>query len=240
MVAIVATGIMARMEKDHDPGSAWPTPNKGGLKAEIAAAAAYLIAEEGLDYASAKRKAYTRVTGGRGHRVSHEALPSNEDLEQAVRDYQSIFQSEHQPARCSTLRKKALELMRLLAEFSPMVTGAIVNGTAGEHSDIHLQCFVDNAKALGIFLLNQNIKSDAASLPHNRKGQPPVEALVIQWMGELAVIAVYPEVDARGARRPDATGRLQRLDCAGLEALLQQSDLAQPNPGLNPPEQKRP
>ncbi|MFN5448992.1 MAG: UDP-N-acetylmuramate--alanine ligase, partial [Burkholderiales bacterium] len=64
------------MERDRYPSNAWPTPNKGGLKAEVAAAAAYLIAEEGLDYASAKRKAYARVTGGKGHRISKEALPS--------------------------------------------------------------------------------------------------------------------------------------------------------------------
>jgi len=109
-----------------------------------------------------------------------------------------------------------------------MVTGAIANGTAGEHSDIHLQCFADNAKALGIFLLNQNIRSDAACLPHHRAGHPPVEALAIQWMGELAVIAVYPEVDARGALRPDAKGRLQRLDCLGLQELLQHKISPQP------------
>ena len=229
---------MTRMERDRYPSNAWPTPNKGGLKAEVAAAAAYLIAEEGLDYASAKRKAYARVTGGKGHRISKEALPSNEELENAVRDYQLIFQSEHQPARCRALREKALSLMRLLADFSPMVTGAIANGTAGEHSDIHLQCFADNAKALGIFLLNQNIRSDAACLPHHRAGHPPVEALAIQWMGELAVIAVYPEVDARGALRPDAKGRLQRLDCLGLQELLQQKISPQPACERAPEEQE--
>ena len=192
----------------------------GGLRAEIAAAAASLIAEEGLDYASAKRKAYERITGGKGSRIAREVLPSNDEVEDAVRDYQQIFQSDTQPARLRALRMKALALMRLLQDFNPTVTGAIANGTAGEYSDIHLQCFADNAKAIGIFLIDQHISAQAATLPHFRPGQPEVEALAIQWQGELATIAIYSENDQRGAMKPDAKGRVQRLDLPGLERLL--------------------
>lgn len=195
----------------------------GGLRAEIAAAAAALIAEEGLDYASAKRKAYERITGGRGNRIARELLPSNEAVEDAVREYQQIFQSDTQPQRLQSLRKKALSLMRLLADFAPHVTGAVANGTASEHSDIHLQCFADNAKALGIFLHNQNIRNDAAHLPHFRKGEPDVEALVVQWQGELATIAVFPEADGRNIPKPDGRPHPQRLTLAELEKIVVQN-----------------
>jgi hypothetical protein len=206
-------GIMQPMEFiDQSPN---------GLRAEIAGAAASLIAEEGFDYESAKRKAFERITGGRGSRIAREILPSNDEIEDAVREYQQIFQADTQPARLKALRTKALALMRLLKDFSPTVTGAIVNGTAGEHSDIHLQCFADNAKAIGIFLIDQHLSADAATLPHFRAGHSDVEALAIQWQGELATIAVYPEIDLRGALKPDGRGRVQRLDIDGLSRLLE-------------------
>jgi hypothetical protein len=189
-------------------------------KQEIAAAAARMIAEEGLDYGSAKRKAFALLTGGRDARTHRQALPSNEDLEEALRDYQQLYQSDSQPARLRALRQKALALMILLRDFSPTVTGAIANGTAGEFSDIHLHCFADNAKDLGIFLLNQGMAVDADTLPHAQSGREAVEALAIQWQGELAVIAVYPHTDMRGAMKPNAQGRLQRLDIKSLQNLL--------------------
>lgn len=204
----------------------WVHDGRGGLRAEIAAAAAPLIAEDGLDYKTAKRKAYERITGGRGSRIAKELLPSNEEVEDAVREYQQVFQSDTQPARLLALRQKSLALMRLVKGFSPTVTGAIVNGTAGHHSDIFIHCFADSAKELGIFLLGQNISSQAASLPHARAGQPDVEALVIDWQGELAIIAVYPEVDARGALKADTKGRVHRLDSAGLEKLILQTQVS--------------
>lgn len=188
------------------------------LRYEIAVAAAAMIAEEGLDYSSAKRRAYERITGGKGNRIAKEALPSNEEIEQAVREHQAIFQPEEQPKRLKELRLKALGLMALLKDFSPAVTGAIANGTASEHSDIHLHCFADSAKELGIFLLNQNIASEAGLMPNARPGQPDVEALAIQWQGELATIAVYPELESRLGSQKQA--RLLRLSTRALQELI--------------------
>ncbi|MBU3724393.1 MAG: hypothetical protein FGM18_02645 [Burkholderiaceae bacterium] len=206
--------------QDHNHWELELQEGRGGLRAEIAAAAASLIAEDGLDYASAKRKAFERISGGRGSRIAKSLLPSNDEIEDALRDYQQIFQSDTQPARLKVLRQKALDLMRLLKDFSPMLAGAVANGTAGQHSDIHLHCFADSAKDLGIFLLNQRLDAQAATLPATRPGGPDIEALAIQWQGELATIAVYPEVYRRNALRQDARGRPLRLDIRGLEHLL--------------------
>ncbi|MEN9772395.1 MAG: hypothetical protein RJA58_1038 [Pseudomonadota bacterium] len=196
-----------------------------GLRQELAAAAAALIAEEGLDYASAKRKAYDRATGGHGSRLAKQDLPSNEEVEDALREYQQIFQADHQPQRLASLRQKTLALMQLLSDFRPMTSGAIVNGTASDHTDIHIQCYADNAKALGFFLLDQSIDSEATELEgDSRSGrgrQQRVEALVIQWQGELAIISVYPETDQRMAQKTDSRGRLLRADIAGLAQLIE-------------------
>jgi len=190
------------------------------LRAEIAAAAASLIAEEGLDYANAKRKAIERIAGKKHHRLQREILPSNEEIEEAVREYQKIFQADSQPLRLRLLREKALALMRLLADFSPMLTGAVANGTASEHSDIHLHCFAPSAKELGIFLMNQGLDSEAASLTPQRPGGDAIEALAIQWQGELATIAVYPEHDQRSSPRHETKRKHNRLDIKSVEKLL--------------------
>ncbi len=193
------------------------------LRYEIAVAAAAMIAEEGLDYANAKRRAYERITGGKGSRIAKEVLPSNEEVEQAVREHQAIFQSEAQPLRLRELRLKTLALMELLADFSPMVTGAVANGTASEHSDIHLHCFADSAKELGIYLLNHHISSEAGLMPNAKPGQPDVEALAIQWQGELATIAVYPELEARQNSPRQSKNKPDRINSRALAALLETS-----------------
>ncbi len=200
-----------------------------GLRQELAAAAAALIAEEGLDYASAKRKAYDRATGGHGSRLAKQDLPSNEEVEDALREYQRIFQSDHQPRRLASLRQKTLALMQLLADFRPMTSGAIVNGTASDHTDIHVQCYADNAKALGFFLLDHSIESEATTIEGDaRSGRgrhDSLEALVIQWQGELAIISVYPETDLRLTQKTDSRGRPLRADIALLTQLI---DTSQP------------
>jgi hypothetical protein len=193
---------------------------RSSLRAEIAAAAAALIADEGLDYGSAKHKAYQRITGGRGRRIARQDLPSNEEIEDALREYQQIFQSDSQPRRLRTLREKALSLMQLIADFNPAVTGAIANGTAGEHSDIHLWCFTDTAKTLGMFLLDHRIRHDAITLPHQRGRQEDVEALVLHWQGELVTVAVYAPADRHLLMRNDSRGRNAGLDIRGLESML--------------------
>ena len=113
--------------------------------------------------------------------------------------------------------------MELLSDFSPMITGAVANGTAGEHSDIHLHCFADSAKEIGISLLNHNIPSEAGFMPNAKPGQPDVEALAIQWQGELATIAVYPELELRLNGQKQAKSKPIRINTRSLQALLEAS-----------------
>src|SRR5258705_4843101 len=66
------------------------------VREEIAIAAARMIAEDGLDYATAKRKAARQVVGE--SRVAGEWLPDNDQIEEEIREYQSLFQGDSQPA----------------------------------------------------------------------------------------------------------------------------------------------
>ena len=152
------------------------------LRHEIAARAARLIAEEGLDYAAAKRRAARELAGDARGGVRADRLPDNALVEEQVRAYQALFMADTQPARLSALRLTAVELMRWLGAFRPHLTGAVFNGTAGLHSDIHLQLFCDSAKDVEIFLVNAGIVFETSEAP--RRGthaSEPVETLSFVW-----------------------------------------------------------
>ncbi|HSY27472.1 MAG TPA: hypothetical protein VK832_08225, partial [Burkholderiaceae bacterium] len=97
------------------------------LRGEIAAAAARMIAEDGSDYHTAKRKAARQILGDR--KAGSDILPNNAQIEDEVRIYNQLFFGDSQPARLLHLRKLALKLMEELAQFRPYLTGAVLNGT---------------------------------------------------------------------------------------------------------------
>lgn len=133
------------------------TPTLMELSHELAQLAARHIAEEGLTYGQAKRKA-AKQAGIASHSA---AMPSNEAVEQALRAYLQEFQSDTQPEELAMLRGVALNWLTRLPRLpglnepcQALATGAVVNGTANEHSAVHLQVFVDDDKHLEIALLD--------------------------------------------------------------------------------------
>lgn len=122
---------------------------------KIAAAAARLIAEEGCDYAAAKRKAARAILGEGSDTRRH--LPDNALIESELRRHLQTFAADSHPARLAALRRLALTWMSRLAQFNPHLVGAVLNGTATEHSDLHLHLYTDSAKDVEIALLNAGI-----------------------------------------------------------------------------------
>ena len=101
---------------------------------EVAAIAARLIADTGLDYRSAKARAVRELFGSRAPRG---AIPDNDEVDEALREHLELFDDEH-PARVQRLRRVALDLMDKLEQFRPFVTGAAWKGIAAEHAPVHL------------------------------------------------------------------------------------------------------
>ncbi len=152
------------------------------LRDEIAAVAARLIAEDGMDYAGAKRRAMRELTGDTREKLVSDCMPDNATVEAAVRAHQALFMADTQPARLLSLRRTAAEVMRFLDGFQPFLTGAAFNGTAGEHSDVHLQVFNDNAKDIEIFLLNAGVEFEVAAYEADRRGtRDAAEVLSFVW-----------------------------------------------------------
>jgi hypothetical protein len=123
------------------------------MRTRIAATAARLMAEDGIDdFALAKRKA-ARQLGA----PESEALPANDEVETELRAYRALYQPEEHSQRIAELRRIALDAMRALERFSPYLTGPVLKGTAGRYAEIELQLFPESAKEVEIFLLERRI-----------------------------------------------------------------------------------
>ncbi len=207
-----------------------PIPNTDvlQLRAQIAANAARMIAQDGADYATARRKAARQVLGV--DQPAPNLMPDNSQIEDEVRKYLSLFGVAGQPERLAALRATALQVMDALSDFHPYLTGAVLNGTAGEHDDIHLQLFADSAKEVEIFLLNRNVNIEISETPHFRGGRhDPVETVSFMWHKETIHAELYDYHDLRGALKPRADGRPQRIDAAGLRALMANDETLEQN-----------
>ena len=188
-------------------------------KFEIAALAARLVVEEGLEYGPAKRRA-ARSLGSSGRKP----LPGNDELEDAVRDYIAVFCAESQAAELLALRQLALVWMDRLAMFRPHLGGSVWRGTANRLSDIYLQLFCDDSKAAEIALIDKQVKYVARSIT-GFQGET-VDALSVHafcpgLQEEVGVHLMIYDFDAvRGALNPDARGRSLRGDARALRQLL--------------------
>ena len=193
---------------------------------EIAIAAARLVVDEGMEYASAKRKAQRQLAQrqlGRGG-ARQAALPSNEQVEAEVREHLALFCADTQPAELAALRALARVWMLRLAEFRPHLTGAVWRGTATRLSAIHLDLFCDDAKATEIALINHGIDYDVGSRPGAR-GEPVDLLSIAARCTELndtvtLFLTILDHDDLRGALKPDANGLAWRGDTAALQRLL--------------------
>lgn len=190
------------------------------VKSEIAATAARMVVEEGLEYGPAKRRAAKQL--GLAART---ALPDNDALEDAVREYIALFCADTQPQELAALRRLALTWMERLAPFRPYLGGAVWHGTATRLSDIYLQLFCDDPKSAEIALIEHRVDYEARTVT-GFNGEP-VEALSLSSvspdLGEPIGIhlMIYDHDDVRGALRPDAKGRRPRGDLAAVRSLLE-------------------
>ncbi|MEI6028702.1 MAG: hypothetical protein WCT47_18645 [Betaproteobacteria bacterium] len=192
------------------------------LTEEIAAAAARLVVESGLEYGAAKHKA-ARALGRRGGNARVD-MPSNEQVEDEVRAYIELFLGDSQPAEVAALREVALDWMQRLAEFRPHLAGAVWRGTATRESAVHVDLYCDDSKAAEIALLNMGVDHDVHVLDAGRTTARDVLSVSSpsRVLGHPVTVhlIVNDHDDLRGALRPDAKGRTWRGDLAALKRLM--------------------
>lgn len=189
------------------------------VKSEISAVAARMMVEEGLEFGPAKRRAVKQL--GLPGRT---ALPGNDEIEDAVVEYISVFCADTQPGELLALRRLALIWMERMAAFWPHLGGAVWHGTATRLSDIYIQLFCDDSKSAEISLIDHGVDY----VPRTVTGfhGEAVEALSVHAFcadlnEEVGVhLLVYDRDDVRGALRPDAKGRTPRGDLVAVRCLL--------------------
>ena len=184
------------------------------MREQLAHQAARLMAEGGItDYAFAKRKA-ARQMGA----ADTQHLPSNEEVEAALRSFRMLYQSASHPGVLRQLREEALMAMRMLEPFCPYLTGSVLTGMAGEQSDINLRVYSDDEKSVMMFLLKHNLPFEGGEWHVHLTGrEQTVPCFTLQSESGVPIhVTVLPE-NARygGSRKPDTYA-----DIAAVEAKM--------------------
>jgi hypothetical protein len=193
------------------------------LTEEIAAAAARLVVESGMEYGPATHKAARALTR-RGGQASRAELPSSEQVEDEVRTYIELFLGGSQPTELLALRQVAKQWMERLAEFRPHLSGAVWRGTATRESSVHLDLYCDDSKAAEIALLNMGIDHDVHVLDAGHSAARDVLTVTSpsRALGQPVTVhlIVNDHDDLRGALKPDSRGRTWRGDLGALQRLM--------------------
>lgn len=194
------------------------------LTLEIAAIAARLVVDEGMEYGPAKKRALKNLASGQQRRIE---LPDNDLLEEQVRDYIALFCAETQPQELAALREVATLWMERLAEFRPHLTGAVWRGTATKLSNVHLQLYCDDSKAAEIALINERVEYEVGSVTGPRGKDIDVLSLssFSQTLNDWVTVhlSVLDFDDLRGALKPDAKGMRERGDLQALRKLMEKT-----------------
>lgn len=205
--------------------------NNRQMRERIAQLAARLMAVDGIDdFALAKRKA-ARQAGAPDTRN----LPNNEEVEHALRAYQQLYQADEQQARLRHLRQNARELMQLLAQFDPHLSGSVLSGSAGKYSDINIHLFTDSVKDVEMFLLNRQIPYRSRERRVYIGGEPrSVPNFSVSTDDANFDITVFAPRDLRFQLRTTAEGKpFDRARIDWLNSVLDSGGTA--GAGANPP-----
>lgn len=181
----------------------------GHLRLEIAASAARMMAEDGVqDFGFAKRKAARQIGA-----TERDTLPTNAEVETALREYQALYQDEEHAERLYEMRWAAAEVLALLAPFRAYLTGAVLDGTAGRYSRIDIDVFADSAKDVEIFFLNQDMRYEHRE-PRKLTHDAPEAILEFDWDEFPVRLSIH---EARAERRG---GTAERARLEAVEKLL--------------------
>jgi hypothetical protein len=191
---------------------------QNGLRARIAATAARIMAEDGIDdFALAKRKA-ARQLGA----LDGQALPGNEEIEDELRAYLALYQAEEHGERTQELLQIALDAMRALERFNPYLTGPVLKGLAGPYAEIELQLFPDSTKEVEIFLLDRGLQYETDEVRrYSGDRARAIGTLRLLWDEIPLRLSVYDHRDERVALKTSSMGRaMERAGIAEVASLL--------------------
>lgn len=184
-----------------------PPSRSGNLRREVAAAAARMMAEDGIsDFGFAKRKAARQLGAS-----DADALPTNAEIEAELRAWQALYQDEEQAERVLEMRRAAVEVMRLLDPFHPYLTGGALDGTAGRYTEVEIELFPESAKEVEIFFLNEDIRYEHRE-PRRTAPNTPEAIISFEWDQVPIRLSIYHAHAERVGRRHGERARLPAVE----------------------------
>jgi hypothetical protein len=198
----------------------YPTPRGENLRRALAQEAARIMAEHGIrDFFIAKRKAAERLGVPDGAAV----LPKNIEIETALAEYQRLFARESHVESLQAQRRAALAAMRQLREFEPRLVGAVLSGTATEHSDVQLHLFADYPESVALKLIDLGL---AHEVTERRVRMSPERVLAYPGLrfeleDQSIEVTVFPTDGIRQSPVSPVDGRpMRRASAIEVQALL--------------------
>jgi hypothetical protein len=189
------------------------------LRQAVAGEAARIMREQGVDdFLLAKRKAADRLGV-----TDASILPRNTEIEAALVAHQRLFAADRHEADLATVRRSALEAMRLMADFQPRLVGPVLAGTASAHSEINLHLFTESPEAVSIRLEERGVPHEVLErrLRYERDRTVTYPALRFVAGRQTVDAVVFPLDGIRQAPCSPVDGKpMRRANVAEVEALL--------------------
>ena len=191
------------------------------LRRALAQEAARIMAEHGVqDFLIAKRKAAERLGVDDGSGL----LPKNREIEVALAEYQRLFGGESHVESLSAQRRAALAVMRRLSEFEPRLVGAVLTGTATQHSDVQLHLFADRAESVTLKLIDAGIAHEVTErrVKFDAERVRPFPGVRFSVDDQSIEATVFPADGIRQAPVSPVDGRpMRRANAFEVEALIE-------------------
>jgi hypothetical protein len=201
-------------------------PRAEQLRRALAQEAARIMSEQGIDdYRLAKRKAAERLGA-----TDIAVLPKNTEIEAALAEHKRLFEADTHSSTLVTLRRTALNAMKLLKRFQPRLVGPVLTGTASAHSEVNLHLFADGTETVALHLMEQGIPHRIAERRLRYEPNRLVAYPVVQFVaGDREIDSVVFPVD--GIRQSPASpvdGRpMRRADAAEVASMLDDNPMPQ-------------
>ena len=192
----------------------------------LAHEAARLMAEGGIrDYHQAKLKAAERLG------IHDDAsLPRNREIENALREYQRLFQGDAQVIGLRQRREAALRALEFFEAFDARLVGPVLDGTADHRTaPVALHLYTDDADAVARHLDQHLIPAESRSrrvrFDRERVGDVPVWLFSAE---ELTFdLTVLPGDALRQAPLSAVDEKpMKRASASQLRALLLEDEIA--------------
>ncbi|MGH8133777.1 MAG: hypothetical protein ACRETG_04700 [Steroidobacteraceae bacterium] len=197
-----------------------PPTRADNLRRALAQEAARIMAEHGVqDFLVAKRKAAERFGLSDGAAL----LPKNSEIEAALAEYQRLFGGASHLRSLHAQRRAALAAMRYLSEFEPRLVGAVLSGTATEHSDVQLHLFAERAEAVTLKLLDEGVVHEVTErrVKLNAERVRAFPGVRFRMDDQKIEATVFPTDGIRQAPVSPVDGRpMRRASLVEVQALL--------------------